>query len=143
MKKIFLLILFSLQTNARAGESIAFIVNNSNSVMELSAVDILDYYMKKKRVWPNGTSVRFIDRGDDSPERSFFLKNFLKQSGRDVELYWIGQKLATGNSAPLQASSDSLVEVLVSRFPGAIGYVSGGFTPSTGAVKKIQVTGIQ
>ena len=141
MKYTLLILLLMLLRPAQADEPIEFIVNSANPASELSSIDIVDYYLKKRRNWSNGNGVRFIDRLDDSSERSVFLKNFIKRSSRDVELYWIGQKIATGNSSPLQAPSDLAVEILVSRFPGAIGYVSGSF-PTGSSVKKIKITGL-
>lgn len=80
--------------------------------------------------------MRFFDMNDENEERKIFLKNVLNKSSRDIELYWIGQKLYSGNSAPLQMSTDAMMAGVVSRFPGAIGYVSSSFSLSPG-VKKV------
>jgi ABC-type phosphate transport system substrate-binding protein len=140
MKKFVLLTLFifsiSLQTNVVRAEEISIIVNVSNPINEITDEQLAHFFTKRTRTWPNGTPVRFFDHRDESETRKIFLNTVLRRSARDVELFWIGQKLYTGNSAPMQISSDTMVASMVSRFPGAIGYVSSSFNGATG-VKKI------
>lgn len=141
MKRLFLLffLICSLmgQTTAYA-EELAIIVNEQNPVSEISPLQIQNYFLKRVREWPNGMAVRFFDRRDDSKERKQFLNLYLRKSSRELELYWIGQKLYSGNSAPIQVSTDSMMASMVSRFPGAIGYVSAGF-PGAPGIKKINI----
>jgi ABC-type phosphate transport system substrate-binding protein len=140
MKKftlITLLLLASISTGA--ADSIIFIVNGQNPVSQLSAEDVRNFYFKKKRRWPDDTSVRFIDRSPGSPLRDSFLRNYLHKTGSDVELYWIGQKLYTGDSAPLKESSDEMTMQFVAAFKGAIGYVSSGAQLGTRNVKAVKI----
>ena len=116
------------------------IVNEANPLTEISEDHVADFFLKKTKNWPDGTPLRFFDRDDDSPERQIFLRDFLRKSSREMELFWIGQKLYTGLSAPTQIKNDLMMAALVSRFPGAIGYVSSDFGGAKG-VKKIAVKG--
>ena len=129
------MILFS----AARAETIALIVNARNPMNSVKRSQVSDFFLKRVKSWPDGVPVKFIDRMDESPERKEFLRTYIKKSARDIELYWIGQKLYSGHSAPSQVSSDAMVEMMVSRFPGAVGYVSKEFTP-TRPVKIIPVT---
>ncbi len=142
MKRLtpFVFIFFFFLNLSKASEVAppVFIVNSANPNSKLSVLDLADYYLKKKRFWSNRTSVRFIDRPDNSPLREYFLKNVLKQTSREIDLYWIGQKLATGNGAPLQVPADSLVASMVLNFPESIGYVGSNFALPPG-VKKITI----
>src|ERR1700740_3122882 len=122
MKKLIPLFFLLFIQTANA-EDIVFVVNTQNPVSHLSISDIRNYYFKRKRQWPNDVSVRFIDRGAGSAIRDVFLKSYLKKTGSDVELFWIGQKLYTGDSAPLKESSDDMTLQFVAAFKGAIGYV--------------------
>lgn len=119
-------------------EEVIIIVNDQNSVTELTDEQVQNYFLKKSRQWPNGAPVRFFDLRDDKEERKIFLRTVIGKSAREIELYWIGQKLYTGNSAPLQISNDSMMAGVVARFPGAIGYVSSTFSGAPG-VKKIAI----
>jgi ABC-type phosphate transport system substrate-binding protein len=124
---------------AEGVDDLIFIVHASNPSSEISSNDIRDYYFKKKRHWPSGESVRFIDRGLTSHIHDVFVKNILRKSNSDVELFWIGQKLYTGDSAPLRENSDASTIQFVSAFKGAIGYVSSSATISDPNVKMIKV----
>lgn len=115
------------------------IVNAENPATRLSRAQIAEYYLKKDRTWPDGSPVRFFDRRDDFKDRRSFLQDLVKKSPREVDLYWIGQKLYTGDSAPTQLATDSMVISLVSRFKGAIGYVSAESASAPG-VKKIEIS---
>lgn len=119
-------------------DEVIFIVNDQNSVTELTDEQVQNYFLKKSRQWPNGTPVRFFDLRDDKEERKIFLRTVIGKTAREIELYWIGQKLYTGNSAPLQISNDAMMAGVVARFPGAIGYVSSAFSGAPG-VKKIMI----
>jgi len=121
-------------------EGIAFIVNAENPVKVISNQELGDIFLKKKREWSDGSSIRFIDRKDGSPERNLFLSQYIGRSLRDVELYWIGQKLYSGNAAPIQVASDQNAEMMVSSFRGGIAYVSSSYTIGK-EVKKITILG--
>lgn len=118
-------------------DDVIIIINEKNPISELSEEQIANFFLKKNRQWPSGESVRFFDQLNEKEERKTFLKKYIKKSSREVELYWIGQKLYTGYSAPLQINSDLMVGV-VARFPGAIGYVPSSFSGAPG-VKKISI----
>lgn len=102
---------------------VVFIVNADNPIDKLTAAELRDFYFKRKRRWGNGESVRFMDRST-GPLRDDFLKIYIRKTNSDVELYWIGQKLYSGDSAPLKERSDSTTMNFVGSLKGAIGYVS-------------------
>ena len=133
---LFFLILFSSTVYA---EQIVVIVNESNPLQSISKAQLRDYFLKKTKSWPDGSPVKFFDRREESRERNLFLNNYIERSSREVETFWIGQKLYTGHSAPTQVSNDSMAMALISRFPGAISYV-GGDVPLKSGIKKIEVT---
>lgn len=124
---------------------LTFIVNIQNPYKSISVRNLVEYYKKKIREWPNGVQVRFIDRNVGSSERLEFIHNYLKLSESDVDLFWIGQKLRTGDSMPIQVSSDRMVIEMVKSFLGAIGYIRTSAAGMVGNgshnVKTIQVSG--
>ena len=137
---VFALVLFLLPRSAATDSGLTFIVNKDNPVQALSRNDLVDYYEKRKRQWPDGSSVRFIDREPGSPERAKFLKEILGQSESDVDLFWFAQKIHSGDSMPVQIPSDSMVIEMVKSFKGAIGYVTSS-TPLSGTqVRRITIS---
>lgn len=133
-----LLLLLTLPT-ARAEDEILFIVNSENPAETITANDISDFYFKKRREWPSGETVRFIDRASGSGLRKIFLSLFIRKTAQDVDLFWISQKLQSGNSAPLQEASDTTTIHFVSIFKGALGYVSPKADLESSNVKLIKV----
>lgn len=116
-------LVLSMQAFSAWGQSIVVITNASNSINEISKDQLQDFFFKRVRNWPDGRPVRFFDRLDNSALRNKFLRDYINRSSRQVEQFWIGQKFNTGDSAPTQINSDSLMANMVSRFPGGIGYV--------------------
>ena len=114
-------------------------MNAANPENQISRTQLRDFYYKKRRTWPNGDVVRFIDRGKGSASRKVFLAEVLKKTEEELELYWIGQKLYSGNSAPLQEASEARVIHFVSKFPGAIGYVKKSVSLEEKNVKAIKL----
>ena len=112
----------------------------------LTAEQIAAYYLKKQTRFPDGTPVRFIDWKTDASAHVAFLNQVLGKSNREVELYWIGQKNFTGYSAPLGATSNEMIMRFVSKFKGALGYVTKFDeldSPDAEEVKVIEVNGIK
>lgn len=138
IKIIYVVSLIVFSATWAHAENIVFIINEKNSIEKLSKSEISAFYFKKIRNWPDGNPVRFFDRNANSIERSIFLREFLKKSPRDLEEFWIEQQLYSGNSAPSQLASDTLMKSMVIRFPGAIGYVGSKF-PITAGIKKIKI----
>lgn len=128
---------------AQSGSIPIFIVHKDNPIESITAAQVSDIFLKKQTRWENGVSVRFIDWREGSPIRNQFLSRVLGKTEREVELYWIGQKLYSGNSAPLKASSASMVINFVSKLNGAIGYLpSDAASLDLSNVKRIPVTGV-
>lgn len=126
---------------SESSDNVVFIVNIDNPLTEISAADISDYYFKRKRQWSNNESVRFLDRTTSNRSHEIFLKSILKKSKLEVELYWIGQKLYEGDSAPLRETSDNATIQFVSSFKGAIAYVSADTVIESDKVKIIKLAG--
>lgn len=120
---IIIAIMLALQVALAQPSNVVFIVNVENHTEKITINELRDYYFKRKRHWNNGESVRFMDR-TVGPLRDTFLKKFIKKPNSDVELFWIGQKLYSGDSAPLKESSDVATMSFVGSLKGAIGYVS-------------------
>jgi ABC-type phosphate transport system substrate-binding protein len=138
---LFVFLGLMLCSDSRAESRIVFIVNRDNPATQISARDLVDFYEKKKRFWPDETPIRWVDRIPGSPERDAFLKDIIKQSESSIDMYWYGQKLHSGDSIPLQVRSDEMVIEFVKSFKGAIGYVSSTTRLSGEPVKPIKVTG--
>ncbi|MES2964420.1 MAG: substrate-binding domain-containing protein [Bdellovibrionota bacterium] len=126
-------------STASESVTLVFIVNADNPVGAISEGDLREMFFKRKKSWPDGTAVRFIDRSSGSAIRQDFLKSILMKKSDEIEMYWIGQKLYSGDSAPLQQASDAMTIRFVESFKGAIGYVSSSTELSDRKVKAVKV----
>lgn len=140
MKQLTWLFILLFVKTSSAGDGLVFIVNAGNGVSRLSRAELNNYYLKKSRQWADGNPVRFFDRPDNSNEKKLFLSLYLKRSQADVEQYWIGQKLYSGNTAPVEVQSDKVIMNLISRFPGAISFINSDSFKEMPGIKKIEVT---
>lgn len=144
-RPLFILLLFGFSmvfgTSRTFGQStsLVFIVNAENPTTSISAAEVRDYFFKRKRSWPDGTGVRFIDRATGSAVRQEFMRRVIKKRADEVDMFWIGQKLYSGDSAPMQEASDSITIRFVESFKGAIGYVSATTDLAGRKVKVIKV----
>jgi len=129
----------SLETAKAEFNDIVFIVNAQNPVEKISLTALREYYLKVVPTWPDGSSVRFIDRDSSSSLRKKFLAKVVKKTPVDVDLYWIGQQIHTGNSAPLQEKTEFMTIEFVSTFKGAIGYISKDTPIKSKNVKVLKV----
>jgi ABC-type phosphate transport system substrate-binding protein len=135
----FLLLALFVPSRGHTDPPLRFIVNKANPAVSIGRRDLIDYYEKKRREWPDGIPVRFIDRNGGSSERQSFLRDFLHSSESDVDLFWFSQKIRSGTSVPVQVSNDDIVIEMVKSFRGAIGYVSPSADLKGEGVKEIKI----
>ncbi|HVK60411.1 MAG TPA: hypothetical protein VM432_02625 [Bdellovibrionales bacterium] len=134
-----LIFIVSQSDSALGSDKLMFIVNEKNPIKSLSVNELRDYYFKRRRSWPNGVSVRFIDAGEGTAALKRFQSEYLKRSQKDINLYWIGQKLYSGDSAPLREPSEATIVQFVASLPGGIGYITDRSLIDGKAVREIQV----
>lgn len=96
--------------------------------------------MKKTRSWPDGSTIRPVDMGDGTTQRRIFLSAILHRSEREMIKYWIGQKLYTGDYAPLKLESEDAVIHFVATVRGSVGYVVSASPERLRQVKILTVT---
>jgi ABC-type phosphate transport system substrate-binding protein len=102
------------------------IVHRSNPVTELERRFVEDVFLKKIKSWHNGDAVRPVDLEPNSPVRRRFTEVVLRRPLAAVRAYW-QQRIFSGRDVPPpELDNDQQVLRYVARYPGAIGYVSGG-----------------
>jgi len=101
------------------------IVHPTTSAHALEREIVADMFLKKVTRWPGGDAVRPVDLRPDDPTRRRFSEAVLRRSVQAVRSYW-QQRIFSGRDVPPpELDSEASVVAFVSRFPGAIGYVSG------------------
>lgn len=114
--------LFTFQSRAQDAKLIV-VANNTVMVDEINAKELSDYYLKKKRFWPDGTTVRPIDWTEGQPARQAFLAQVLGKSESELAQYWMKQKFLTGDQPPMTLDSSHSICSLLSTIKGSLSYV--------------------
>lgn len=113
------------------------IVNPRNAVTSIERRFLGQAFLKKITQWSDGVAIRPVDQQADSTVRRRFTDEVLNRSVAAVRSYWQHIIFSGRNVPPPELNSDEEVVRYVLRYPGAVGYVSGG--ANTGAAKVVAV----
>jgi ABC-type phosphate transport system substrate-binding protein len=90
----------------------------------LDARFVADAFLKKVRTWPGGEPIQPVDLDLSSPVRRRFTEEVLRRPVAAVRAYW-QQRIFSGRDVPPpELGTDEAVIKYVTKYPGAIGYVS-------------------
>jgi len=102
------------------------IVNSSNSTNGADREFLADAFLKKITSWPNGQTIRPVDLPSSSPIRRRFTEEVLRRSVAEVKGYW-QQRIFSGRDVPPpELDTDDDIVRYVTKYEGAVGYVSAG-----------------
>ena len=130
-------LLLLLLTVSAFGAEYKIVVHHLNPTTSLSKAVVADYFLKKKRTWPDDRPVVVVDQAVSSRVRETFSIAVLGRPVAAVSNYWHNQIFSGRDVPPLQEPSDQKVIEFVRSSPGAIGYVSA--TADTGDLKIVTV----
>lgn len=141
MKKIVTFIicavmLFAAQTVS--AQQLSIIVNKENPTEVFSDKDLINYFLKSKRVWSHGLKVNPVDFLQSTAEKQVFLDVVMHMSAQDWQAHWERLKEAQFILAPIKIVNASQVIDLVAFDKATIGYVfSKDLTPQ--ALQRVRV----
>lgn len=120
-----LLFTFSFgSTSASAGgEQLAIVVAANSPVSGLSFHELKRMFMGERVKNPMGKWIVPLNRKKKSAERIGFDESVLGMTPNVVGSFWIDRKIRGQSGAPKTFKSSGLILRLVSKVPGAIGYV--------------------
>jgi ABC-type phosphate transport system substrate-binding protein len=121
-----------------ADTSVAVIVNQSNSVREMSLRDLEKMLKVEKQYWDDGKKVYLVLQESGSAEKEIIREKLLHMSDGDVKKLMLA-KLFRGEitSLPKTLSSRASVVKFVAAVPNAIGYVDVSMADPSVRVLKI------
>jgi phosphate transport system substrate-binding protein len=121
-------------------ESLAIIVNQSNSVDDLSLAELRAVFLGERSHWPSGRRITLVMMEQGQPEREAILRDVCHLSEADFRRR-ILQGLFTGEVlvSPKTLATPVGVRKFVFNVPGAIGYLRPGDVDTS--VKVIRVDG--
>ena len=133
-----LAILATVPVAAQETRRVAVIVSADNPIKQLPRPDVVRIFLGQVTSWIDGTKIRPVDQSLTSPVRKEFASAVLGQSLLVVNNYWQQQIFAGRAAPPPVKGTDAAVVEFVSATPGAIGYVTAGYSLPKG-VKELEV----
>lgn len=104
-----------------AGE-IAVVVGSESVVRAVSRDELREIYLRRQRLWPNGTLVVPVNLPAGHRLRDVFSRAILGRGVRDLVTYW-NARYFEGIRPPIVLPSGAAVCAYVAAEPTAIGYL--------------------
>lgn len=119
---------------------IAVIVNEDNTVEDISFDHLRKIFMAEQHLWENGDTIYLLLRETGSPEKAIMLDVVYRMDAKDLKQFWLG-KLYRGEIAsfPKTLKSNEAVKRFVAHAPNAIGFIDGRYVDRT--VKILTIDG--
>jgi len=129
-----------MAAGAGSEQSLAIIVNQSNSVENFSMAELRKIFLGERSHWPNGRRITLVMLDPAQPERKVILREIYGMNEKDLSQHFI-QGVFTGAVfvSPKTLGTPSDVLKFVFNVPGAIGYLR--VAEVDGSVKILRVDG--
>lgn len=123
-----------------AEQNLAIIVNQANTVDDISLKELRTVFLGERSHWPNGRRITLVMMDSGMDERKAVLRDICRMNETEFSRHFL-QGLFTGEVfvSPKTLSSPTGVRKFVFNVPGAIGYVRAMDADKT--VKVIKVNG--
>jgi len=102
--------------------TIAVIVGSGSLVKNVTKVSLREIYLRRQRLWPDGTGVIPVNLPPTDPVRDEFSKLVLGRATHDMVAYWNGRYFE-GITPPQVLPSAAAIRRFLEVEPGAIAYV--------------------
>ncbi len=117
-------------------EAVGIVVNQANSVSTINSRILMEIYLGKRTLWPDGRAIRLAVLKEGKVHEKF-LKEVVKKNPSQFALHWQGATFTGTGVAPKEFSTEEEMRTFVSANPGAVGYISlAGVNDS---VKKLMI----
>jgi len=111
---------------AEPNDGFRVVTHPSNRSVSVERGFLADAFLKKTTRWPGDEAIYPVDQGPEASVRQRFSEQVLRRSVFAVRSYW-QQRIFSGRDVPPpELDSEDAVVAFVAKYPGAIGYVSGG-----------------
>lgn len=102
---------------------VAIVVGRNSVIQEVSKDTLRDVYLRRQRVWADGTRAIPVNLPAGNAVRERFSESVLGRSTRELVSYW-NARYFEGIMPPAVLPSAAAVRAYVNAQPGAIAYVS-------------------
>jgi hypothetical protein len=119
-----LLAVLSLLLAVPARAELVVVVSHRSSITSLTRDQVINIYMGRYRVLPDGGTAHPLDAAGDSPERSLFYRSLLGKSLDDVSAYWARLVFSGRTAPPREVPTRRALLEEIDDDATAIGYVA-------------------
>jgi ABC-type phosphate transport system substrate-binding protein len=114
-----------LMVSRAAAQELAVVVNKSNPIDNLTAVQLRRILLAEQSQWPNGKPVMVLLRTPGAPEREVAIQIACGMTETDFNQHFLHSGFNGGNAAaPKALGSAAMLRQLVTTLPGAIGILA-------------------
>jgi hypothetical protein len=118
---------------------LAIVVAKTSTLSDLSIHDLKNLYMGDRISGPGGKQLVPIALRSGSPERSAFEQSVLGMAADRVSKYWIDRKIRGQSGPPKSVETAELLQLVVTKLEGGIGYVNASAVSP--GVKVVRIDG--
>jgi ABC-type phosphate transport system substrate-binding protein len=111
--------------------AIVVIANKAVPVHALSRDDLRPIFQRRKKNWPDGSSVRPFNLPPSNSVRQKFDSAILGLDPEQMPLYWIDRRIRGGDRPPDNIPSAATMLKVVSLMPGAVGFIEAAAADDT------------
>jgi hypothetical protein len=111
-------------------DSIAVVVGAKSDIADVTLDTLRELYLRRRRVWPDGSRVIPVNLPADSDVRQRFSKRVLGRLPQDLSAYW-DRLYFDGIQPPVVLRTPEAVCAYVATEPKAIGYVPSEHVDTT------------
>ena len=101
---------------------IAVVVGTASNVDGVTVDTLRELYLRRRRLWPDGSRVTPVNLPADTEVRKTFSKRVLGRLPQDLETYW-NRRYFEGITPPLVLRTPAAVCAYLAVEPTAIGYM--------------------
>ena len=109
---------------------IAVVVGRGSVVSTVSQDTLRDVYLRRQRLWPDGTRTVPINLPAGNPVRERFSRVVLGRSSKELVAYW-NARYFEGIMPPTVLPSAAAVRAYLNAEPGSIGYLAASDVDDT------------
>jgi ABC-type phosphate transport system substrate-binding protein len=124
------------------GDAIAIIAHKQVALTTVEREDLRPLFQTKTGTWPDGSPAKPFNLPDSNPVRHGFDAAVLGLDPDRAVRYWIDRKIRGGERPPSVAPSSAVMLAVVSRTPGAVGYVEAKAVDKNVKVIAVVVNGL-
>jgi ABC-type phosphate transport system substrate-binding protein len=122
-----------------AKPQLAIVVAKDSPLSDLSIHDLKNIYMGDRISAPGGKQLIPIGLRAGSPERAAFEQSVIGMASDRLSKYWIDRKIRGQSGPPKSVDTAELLQLVVTKLDGGIGYVSAGAVSN--GVKIVRIDG--